>query len=1048
MLNQINKNLQNFYKMKVAINEAFDLPKLPASPIPVSYKLLDNPQEALGNKSEVLEELLFSFRNDNKLILALIENCPKDKDKSQHELLSRFLVHNFYENILNSTFVQEEMLVLFYLLLEELIDKGDVTMNKKGESHYLGGTFLFEMFRSLSLKEDIRAYLSVILNKVVIKLENITDNVLTVKLKEVQDYLTKEKGKNKIQVGKHSKRNRNSFEQSLTDNVTPYDYIKSQNLTLSFLKKQLQSTSMDSSKTLPEEKDFLNYNISLMESKGEKSFSIDSLLNDISKKDETCVNELMLNIRKTIYLIDLIIQNLHENISTIPYTIRCLCKIINALITEKYKSSLNDYEKISYTITFFFESFLIPIILYPDHHGVITTSIISLNVRKNLQIISTILTQIRKGILFTSKDKDYAEYTIFNTYIIKIIPKILHIFNSIRSTKLPTVLETLMTQRTNSNRKINYDYFKHNHTENITHQSICFNWENILTFIKIIKKNKNKFIEIAPEMKNTFEKVITYENDFLNLINKDNQGVVKENRGMSMKIKEVKYAYFGKIIFKEEFKAILEGKKINQSQISNAFSFTTDLNNSIIQRNKSKKESSQSANSELSKEAMLKQKNEAFLSSIKKSIFEVLQFINKISKDNFFFSEINEKADSFELDILPTINSMIRYEMSNNINDYYLNKEKTIPIVFCLTFIQNNLHNIPSNYKAQNYKLLFTEMISEARSSLQRAKNDAVNQIYLKIKNSDKLNMIMNNTLSQLKQMEKIITIESLVEALTIKTKLEYKKTANNKIESIFLDKQDSSGCNVEESITSIKVFIDSFPNFVEMDENPLEYEENIEVDKVVSKFFSLIKQTLKTNDKMSRYTQEEIGSVNEAIQNYIMSKIHDRLVPCTRTKKDIFIHNKCKRLHWVKPKHLIKDQKLVNEKLWKLAMEHINNMDNEKTPSSKIKCFNKAFAILQNSITFCTGKDELGVDDSLQVLIYVLLKAQPKKIWTNFNYARLYIDPELSKKRFGLLLTQLEMVITVIKDLKYTDLIGVTEEQFGKDEKMDDINIENDDYS
>ena len=32
-------------------------------------------------------------------------------------------------------------------------------MNKKGESHYLGGTFLFEMFRSLSLKEDIRAYL-------------------------------------------------------------------------------------------------------------------------------------------------------------------------------------------------------------------------------------------------------------------------------------------------------------------------------------------------------------------------------------------------------------------------------------------------------------------------------------------------------------------------------------------------------------------------------------------------------------------------------------------------------------------------------------------------------------------------------------------------------------------------------------------------------------------------------------------------------------------------------------------------------------------------
>ena len=1028
--------------MKVAINEAFDLAKSSTSPVPLSYKLLDDPQEVLGNRCKVLEELLFCFRNDNKLILSLIDNCPKDK--SQYESLSRFLVHNFYENILNSTFVQEEMLVLFYLLLEELIDKGNVIVNKKGENHYLGGSFLFEMFRSLSLKEDIRAYLSVILNKVVIKLENITDSVLTVKLKEVQQYL-KDKSNSKIQIGKNSKRNRNSFEQSLPENINPYDYIKSQNLTLSFLKEQLQSLQTESS--LTEERDFINYNISMMESKGEKSFSSDLLLNDISKKDEPVINELMLNIRKTIYLIDIMIQNLLENISTIPYTIRCLCKIINTLISEKYKSQLNDYEKISYTITFFFESFLIPIILYPDHHGVITTSIISSNVRKSLNTISNILSQIRKGVLFSSKDKDYSEYTIFNKYIIKIIPKILQIFNGIRNTKLPTVLEKLMTQRTNTSREINYNYFKHNHTENMTHQSICFNWENILSFIKIIKKNKAKFVELAPEMKNTFEKVILFETDFVNLISKDNQGVVKENRGMSLKIKEVKYAYFGKLIFSEEFKAILEGKKTNQS--TNAFSFTNDLNNSIILRNKSKKESSQLNTSELSKDTVMKQKKEAFLSSIKKSIFEILQFINTISKDNFYFSEINDKADSFESDILPTINNMIRCEMSNNINEYYLNKDKTIPIVFCLTYIQNNLHNIPDNYKQQNYKLLFSEMIREAESSLHKANNDAVNQIYLKIKNSDKLNMIMNNTLSQLKQMEKIMTVESLVDVLNVKTKLEYKKTGNNQIESIFLDKQDASGCNVEESITSIKAFIELFPNFVETDENPLEYEENIEVDKVVSKFFSLIKQNLKTNDKMSRYTtQEEFGSVNEAIQNYIMSKIHDKLVPCTRTKKDIFIHNKCKRLHWVRPKHLIKDQKLVNEKLWTLAMEYINNMDNEKTPSSKIKCFNKAFAILQNSITFCTGKDELGVDDSLQVLIYVLIKAQPKKIWTNFNYARLYIDPELSKKRFGLLLTQLEMVITVIKDLKYTDLIGVTEEQFGKDGNMDDINIENDEYS
>ena len=37
-------------------------------------------------------------------------------------------------------------------------------------------------------------------------------------------------------------------------------------------------------------------------------------------------------------------------------------------------------------------------------------------------------------------------------------------------------------------------------------------------------------------------------------------------------------------------------------------------------------------------------------------------------------------------------------------------------------------------------------------------------------------------------------------------------------------------------------------------------------------------------------------------------------------------------------------------------------------------------------------------------------------------------------------------MVITIIENMKYTDLIGISEEQFGVDEKYEDINIDEDD--
>ena len=1051
MFAQINKNLHKFYEMKVAIHETFDFAKSSSNTgNPLSYKLLDEFYDTLGHRVEILEEMFFCFRNNNKMMLTLINNCPHDK--SQYESLSHFIVHNFYENIFNSTFVQEDMLVLFYLLLEELIEKGninDITNTTNNDAHYLEGTFLFEMFRNLSLKEDIRAYLTVILNKVVTKLENISEGILSINISEIEEYL-KEKTfltLNMTPALKNAqKRKYKDIDLSIT--TSPEEYIQSQNITLNYLKHQIENES-SSSTLIPEERAFIKSNIELIETKGEECISVDSLLNELQHKDNSIKHEVIHNIKKIMYLIDMIIKNLLDNISTIPYTIKCICKIINTLITDKHKSKLSEYDKIKYTITFFFECILLPILLNPDYNGITTTSIISSNVRKSLKTITTILQQIRKGVLFTSSsnDNNNNEYTVFNMFIINIIPNVIKLFTGIQSTKLPTALEKLITKRGSVDRDINYNYFKHNHTENITHQSICFNWENALTFIKIIKKHQSKFIEILPEMQSIFNSVIQYESDFVNWIGKDMQGTTHETRGNSIKLKEIKYVYFGKIIFKEEFKAILEGKKTLQSNISlnNAFSFTSDLANAQMTTSKKpiKKEYNTKDKAE-QEEIFKKKRTESLITNIKKSLCEILQYINTISKENFNIKELTNETDSFMNYLLPKIITTMKYEMSNNNDNFYKNKDKNIPIIYFITFLERNITHLPDNYKKDNFVLLFSELLRESELSLQNMKNDVINQIYLKIKNSDKLNMIINNNLSQVKQMERILTVEYLVDVLKIVVKLEYQKTGD-KIVSISLDKEESNNnMYLEDTISSIKSFIELFPSFADVNEtDPIEYEEQLEVDKVINRYFMLIKQHLKSNERMLRYTNDEFNAVNEALQNYIMNNIYHKLVPYSRTKKDIFIHNKCKRLHWVKPVHLIKDQKVVNEKLWQLAMEYINNMDNETTPTAKIKCFNKAFGILQNSITFCTGKDELGVDDSLQVLIYVIIKAQPKKIWTNFNYARLYIDPELSKKQFGLLLTQLEMVITVINDLKYSDLMGVHEAEFGKDEKMEDIEID-----
>ena len=121
---------------------------------------------------------------------------------------------------------------------------------------------------------------------------------------------------------------------------------------------------------------------------------------------------------------------------------------------------------------------------------------------------------------------------------------------------------------------------------------------------------------------------------------------------------------------------------------------------------------------------------------------------------------------------------------------------------------------------------------------------------------------------------------------------------------------------------------------------------------------------------------------------------------------------------------------------MWEASIILINELDEKFTPVDKVEKFGKAFGILQNSLTFSSGKNDLGIDDTIAILIYVIIKAKPKNLFSNSKYCQLFLNAELAKRMYGILLSQIEMVKNIIYNMKYTDLIGVTEEEFGKDEE------------
>ena len=184
----------------------------------------------------------------------------------------------------------------------------------------------------------------------------------------------------------------------------------------------------------------------------------------------------------------------------------------------------------------------------------------------------------------------------------------------------------------------------------------------------------------------------------------------------------------------------------------------------------------------------------------------------------------------------------------------------------------------------------------------------------------------------------------------------------------------------------------------------------------------------------ISKFSAEEFLLITYELENYVLFKLYEKLYPLTDMPEDEFFYKKCCRLNFVKPDNIIKNKKMINEKLLEISISYISDISSKKTPVDKIKNFGKAIDILKNSMTFNSGKTDLGLDDTLPFIIYIVLKSKQKNLFTNISYCNLYINPELSKKQFGNMLTQLGMVMDIIINMKYSELINVTEEQFGKD--------------
>ena len=806
--------------------------------------------------------------------------------------------------------------------------------------------------------------------------------------------------------------------------------------------------------------DFINVQIKEC-SIDEEKFSNDKKIKSIKTflklkrqtETDTLIEALDKNYIRITNFINEVLDRLKDNITSLPYLIKSIMLIIEVLIQKKYPNNqkITTYQKYMFLSNFLVGNILLPLITNPDYTGIVTTDIISKVTKNNLNIIAKIFKKILSGHLFDSNTE--SEYTIFNKFLIEVLQKIFEVIDSIpHNMKLPNSILKLLDNMNNPNRNINYNYFEQYKQENIQQQSACFSWFDLFFLSDSINRCKESLSENSELKKNipTFDKFVNLEKYF------------RERYFECVKSFKNEFFYLSKINYNPTFsKKISVMLDENYGLFSNPNNINVKKNEEIlffkkclievlayvnklhkenfnyfVQKNKEHVEQDSDVIKALLRQIKQKEYNKVEFEGDKRISF-ACDTINKKERSSIIFEtgiDItgNEDAD-FKETLIPQIVDIAKTEIGNNLDNI-----KSKRVIFSCSYLQVHIDDLPTKYKENNYSLLLIEIIKEIEAEILELKTNILNQYYLKVRGAEKLNMITTSNYNQIKRMEKCICIQYLFSKLRLPCKLNVHKDKDDIITKVEYQPVDIKNSYVK-NITSFLNIVPNFRKYEDKVDDIVDLEEKVEMDVALNSYFKDLRNLVKKEKIIQRFSHEEYGAMANELENYILFKLYDKLFPENSTKDDIKFYKKCVRLDWVKPENLIKDKKIINEKLWKTSMDLINEMDEKLTPADKLKCFGKAFSILQNSITFCSGKKDLGIDDTIPSLIYVILKSKPKNIFTNSKYCQLLLNPDLSKKQYGILLSQIEMIKNIIYEMKHTDLIGVTEEQFKKGEEEEE---------
>ena len=1037
----------------------------------ITYLITDNPSAFYNNDQMFIDKIVLFLRKYQDFMYKVLVNCKTVEGKI---CLSSLVSNFFYTNTLSSASIEDEYLVILYRTLKNEIESLKTANNPQ---KFLEESINSFMLNNLIRNEDIKTYFGKVLNGIIEQMDNMDGQVLNFEPNELNNIITKRKERERERMAKQQQQaqrktiNSNSTQGSSIGSRTNSD---SSNLSRAFtmrdptkgdtsigsgneidnannspliqfdefFKKYIPDlTKKELTKKIDQEKN-QNMKEYIMKQINEYKnndylYANSELLDAIYQSKES--NDVLILYKDNFYiaieLIKALFNNLKNNISIIPNSIRYICKIIALQIKKKFPQ-ITAVELNAFIAEFFFEKLMRPIFTIPDYNGLLTSKIVSAETKKNIILIQNIVKQIVTGNFY--KAKENPNFTIFNWFFLEIMPDVLQFFDELTKMSLPPILEKLIGLGDKMDTYV-FDYFKEYPGEQIRLMNVCYTVDDIINIMDVIKKNETLFI--IPDIdRNVYQEYDFFKAAINKMKSKDrteNLLKAKRNESKDPEKQTKTFTLITESVFSEELKYLT---KLSRKQFT------------------------------LKEIETPKDENERDLSvliKVKNAMSEVLYNFHDIPKNDFFGIEINSTSDF--------ISALISLSSIN-----YYNLDNSVQTEWYILSLQSLYTKLKEDYKKDDYNKLYCELSNEIEKSLKKMDYDKMCQIVDRYRYSTRELKQTEISLKGLEHVEFNKKVQDFIDNANVEVYM--KMVSQEKGRKLSIISKDAS-LNMKfkyldnflfenrsdngRLYPTIYKFITHFPSLIKTqhDEEIFVYEKKIDLPKALKDYFAIIKQCLKTyrpllpnakkeevkekdkkekkKDKKDKEKEPEIDLEKEnpellnrmfkEIKKYIMNRLYDKLYPPEADLNDLKIYQRCSMLSWVEPQHLCKVQKLNLDNFLPSTVGYIQKLDTVKNPYEKIQLFEKVIEIILNTLTFCIGKKiEGGVDDQLPLLIYVIIKAQPQRLSSNLSFIELFCEeigfgPEAQK--FAMLSAIKERLL----NFTYTDLNGVSEEQYNK---------------